>query len=196
MRLDLGIIAGDESKRFLSGLAATVDKFTDAVARLEKAQGNKTAAPAVDEDEDEEEEETSAIDMADVKKKAKKTKATTLEELDDDDYEEDTKTTASDDDEDDTDATYDKETMGEDDDEDDTDSEDDEAEAPAKKTRTKKLTTDDVIDAAKVYARSIGGTKGKDAVLAILKKKFGVKSTSALKTNQLEAAIKALRVRN
>ncbi len=65
---------------------------------------------------------------------------------------------------------------------------------PAAKTKAKKLTADDVNDAAKALAKSIGGKEGREKVLGILKKKFKTTSVTELKPEQYEAAIEALAV--
>lgn len=74
-------------------------------------------------------------------------------------------------------------------------SDDDEEEAPvAKKTKAKKVTLDDVNDACKARAASVGGKEGRSEVLTILKKKFKTTSVSELKPEQYAAVIAAMEV--
>lgn len=61
-------------------------------------------------------------------------------------------------------------------------------EKPAKKTRPKKTTLDDVNDACKAHAMA----KGRDATLGILQKKFKTQSVTALKPEQWETCIAAM----
>ncbi len=63
---------------------------------------------------------------------------------------------------------------------------------PAKKVAAKKLTVDDVNDACKAKAASIGGKAGREQVLTILKKKFKTTSVTELEPEQFEAAIAAI----
>lgn len=75
-------------------------------------------------------------------------------------------------------------------DEDDADAE----EAPPAKTKKKKLTVNDVNDACKKRAASVGGKAGRDEVLKILKKKFKVESVADLEPEQYADAIEAVAV--
>lgn len=72
--------------------------------------------------------------------------------------------------------------------------EDEEDPAPKKKAKAKKITLDDVNDACKAKAQSIGGKEGRTQVLTILKKKFKTETVSALKPEQYQAVIDAMEV--
>lgn len=63
--------------------------------------------------------------------------------------------------------------------------------AKGKAAKAKKLTIDDVNDACVAHAKGVG-KGGRDAVLAILKKKFNVITVTELKPDQYEKAIVAL----
>lgn len=65
-----------------------------------------------------------------------------------------------------------------------------EEEKPKKSTKAKKITLDEVNDACKAHA----GANGREATLAILKKKFKTESVAALKPEQYEACISAMAV--
>lgn len=111
--------------------------------------------------------------------------AAEVEEDDEDESEE-----AGEENEDDIDA-EDEEDEDEAIEEDDEDS--DEEEKPAvKKGKVKKLTANDVNDACKSLASSIGGKKGREKVLSILKKKFKTESVSELKPEQYAKCIAAM----
>lgn len=81
--------------------------------------------------------------------------------------------------------------------------EDDFAAPPEKKAAAKKaaapkppkLTIDDVNDACKKKAASIGGKPGREKVLAALKKHFKTSSVSELKPEQYAACIKLMEVK-
>lgn len=85
----------------------------------------------------------------------------------------------------------------------DEDESDEEDEAPVKKKATakpKKLTVNDVIDACKAYTNAgiengKPGPVARKATVAILEKKFKVKSVSDLEPEQYADAIKALKVK-
>jgi hypothetical protein len=80
---------------------------------------------------------------------------------------------------------------------DDDDDSDEAFNAPVAKEEKKKpakLKLEDVIDACKVKAKSIGGKEGRDAVLAILQKKFKVTTVQALVAEQFADVIKAMKV--
>ncbi len=66
--------------------------------------------------------------------------------------------------------------------------------APKTKAKAKKLTVDDVNDACKAKAASIGGAEGRKEVLSILKKKFKTQSVSELQPEQYAEAIAAMEV--
>lgn len=80
--------------------------------------------------------------------------------------------------------------------EEDEESEDeaDEVEMKASKKKAPKLTIDDVNDACKAKAQSIGGKEGRQIVLGVLKKKFKTTSVSELKPEQYALAIAAMEV--
>lgn len=191
MKLELAILAGAESKKFLLD-------FTEQITRLEKLTeklGNlKADALEADGDDDED-------DIAPPKKAPKK-KAASL----DDDDEEAAEDVASDDDEadeegsgsalDDDDDDSDDAEEDEEDESDGDDDEDEEDEPPKKKGKPKKLTNDDCNDAAKALAKAIGGPAGRKEVYKLMKKHFETDSVAELKPDQypkfVEVMTKAL----
>jgi hypothetical protein len=164
-KLELALLAGDESKRFLADLTDKLETMEDLVSRLEKAvsgasKAQKTeAAPA--EEEPEEAETADAEDDEDFsakpkpKKKAGKT-------FDDEDGEE-------------------------------AEPEPQPEEKPAKKAKAKKLTPDDVNDACRARAKA-WGKNGVQKVRDILEKKFSTKSVLELEESQYGEVIEAMKV--
>ncbi len=175
MKLEMAILAGDESKSFLAGLTKQID-------RLEKAvQSLKSVKPtAVEPDEEEAEED----DDEDFSAKPAKTGKKAAADFDDDEEE----TVEADEDAESEEAEEDVETD---------DDEEEAPPAPAKATRgrkPKKVTVDDVNDACKARARA-GGKNGRAEVLAILKKKFKTESVSELEEDQWQPCIDAMMVK-
>lgn len=168
--LEIKVLAGAESKAFL------VD-FTKQIDRLERLTGGKglkaVAADAEDTSDDDAPAETETDDDDFAPKVAKATKAAakaTAASFDDDDAPAATET------DDDDDADF---------------------KAPPAKTakaaKPKKLTVDDVNDACMARAKA-GGKKGREEVLAILKKKFKTQSVSDLSEDQYAACVAAMAV--
>lgn len=191
MKLDLGILVGPESKQWLVDLTKQLDRLEKYAAYLEseeKVQLPKKAKPELPEIEADEivEEEVSEEateveeddDFAPAKKSAKKAAAAAF----DDDTDEEVSEESREDSE-----------AGE-----DVEEEDDFKAAPAPKkkavAKAKKFTVDDCSDAAKALAKSIGGTKGREAVLKIMKKKFKTESIMALKPEQYSDFISAMEI--
>lgn len=180
MKLELGIMAGAESKAFLVDLTKIVERF-EKVARTLRSEEEIKAAGGLGEDEEVEDEELEVQP----KKRGPKKKAKAVEE--DEENEEDD---LSSDDAPDSDKSEEKEKPAKRkaksfDDMDEDESE--EEEAPKKSAKSKKITIDDVNDACMERA-----TRTKRAeVLAILKK-FGVKSVTDLDEEDYSDVIKAM----
>jgi hypothetical protein len=172
MKLELAVLAGSESKAFLVGLTKQID-------RLEKISKGLTGSTEIRDasEEDDEDEDFSS-------KPAKKKSAS---------FEEDEET-------EETEETEESEEDEETDEEEETEETDEDEDEPAPvqtkkgRGRPKKLTVDDVNDACKTKAASIGGKEGRTAVLTILKKKFKTQSVSELKPDQYQACIEAMAV--
>lgn len=176
MQLEIKVLAGAESKAFLADLTKQID-------RLERLGGVKAAAPAAEDaddtgsddapDADESDDDDFAAAPKNVKAAVKSAAKKTAASFDEDDA--DDAPAASTEDDDDADFT-----------------------APpakaAKPAKAKKITVDDVNDACKAKASSIGGKEGRAKVLALLKKHFKTESVSELKPEQYEACIKAMAV--
>lgn len=78
---------------------------------------------------------------------------------------------------------------------DETDDSDFSTPEPAPKTKkAPKVTADDVNDACRLKAQSVGGKAGREQVLTILKKQFKTTSVSELKPEQYAAVVKAMQV--
>ena len=177
MKLELAILAGAETKQFLHDL-------TKIVERLEKAA---TGHSVKTEEDDTTYEET--------KTTTRKTKA--KQETVEDDEEFVAKHQKYDDDEE---AEARKETLTtqEDDDIESFEDEEETEEKPAKKEKAKKLTLNDVNDAAKarvkweISKRGISSPEARATVLALMKKNFKVSTVTALKPEQYEAFIKIM----
>lgn len=171
VKLELGIMAGAESKAWLADLTKVVERMERAAGIIgaTKSAATRTAASM-------EADDTSSDDAPDT-------------ESDDDDFaaKPRTKSKKASSFEDDDDAPA-------------TESEDDDADftAPSAKTakppKAKKWTVDDVNDACKKKASSIGGKEGRAKVLSILKKNFKTESVSELKPEQYAACIQAMAV--
>lgn len=173
MKLEMAILAGDESKKFLVGLTNQLDRLETLVGRLENTKKKANAAEEEDEteevdadvdaDEDDEDEEI-------VPKKAAKKKKVELEDDEDDE---------------------DEEPAEEEDTDEDDDDEDEPAPVAAKKSKkTKAVDAADCSDAAKALLRAMGGQKKhRDAIKKLMKKKFKVESTSELEPEQYAAFV-------
>lgn len=194
MKLELGIMAGAESKQWLMDITKIVDRLEALLVKTEtrvqtgvaeddeetapqpvKATKGKKAVPAPSFDDEDEEEETA-------KPAAKATSS-----FDDEDEEEETAAPVK--------ATKGKKAAASFDDE----VEEDEAPvAPSKKTKEKKLTFDDVNDACKarvlreIQTRGCTGKDARSAVLKLLTKKFKVTSVSELEPTQYADLIKVM----
>lgn len=172
MKLEIAILAGAESKQFLVDLAKITERLEKALAGGKAPQ--TTAALELDSDDSESEDFAPASTT-------KKSKAQKTRSFEDEEIEEElvpakkTKSAAA--------ASLPEE--------DEDDNEDFTTPKPKKKTE-KKLTVDDVNDACKVRAQSIGGKEGRKQVLLILKKKFKTESVSELKPEQYAEAISAM----
>lgn len=200
MRLDLGIMAGAESKAWLADLTKLVERMEKAVGLAPKGSTAPVTAKADDEDSEDADDDF-------VAKKTKGKKAAASFDDDEDDADESESEDDTDEDEDEAPAkkTKGKKAAAFEDDEDDADADEsedesedeDEDEKPVKKTKSKKVTLDDVNDACKahVQAKIKSGQPGPEArksALKVLKKKFGVASATDLKPEQFAAAIKAM----
>ena len=181
--LKIALLAGAESKEFLRGLTAALDRLEKLLARAEGL--TVKAAPKINKDEDEEDETPKS------KTKAKAKKVAPPEEGDSDD--DDDSDSVSDDADDDDDAEDDSDDDRDDDDsesvdvsdeDDDEDDEDDEDEAPkpkkAKAAKAKKVTSDDCNDIAKKLVK----VTDRDTVYKLMKKHFKTKSIAELKPEQ------------
>jgi hypothetical protein len=168
MKLDLGILVGAESKAWLVDLTKLVERME----RVAGKSGKAVAAADSEAEETDAPEEAPAEeeeDFAPKKKTAsKKAAAAAFEE-----EEEETEAPEAEEEE-----------------------EADFTAPPAKKAaaKQKKLTVDDVNDACKALASSIGGKPGRAKVLAILKKNFKTESVSELKPEQYAACVAAMAV--
>lgn len=168
LEMEMKVLAGNDSKQFLVELTKQIDRLELLAGKLGKGAAKK--APGDDEDEEE-----ARADAAD----------------DDDDDDEEfaakkpvkKKPAFEDDEEDDAD-----------DEDDEDEEEDDEDDEPKAKTKGKKITADDCNDAAKARAASVGGKKGREEVLKLMKKHFGTESVSELKPDQYAKFIKVMEV--
>jgi hypothetical protein len=128
MKLEMAILAGDESKKFLAALTTQIDRL-EKLAPLLKGKTEPDAAAPEETDEDEDD------DFAAKKGKEKKAKS-------------------FDEDEEKTEAVDDEET--DDTDEDEDDDEDEKPVKKGKTAKAKKITADDVNDACKKHAKENG----------------------------------------
>jgi hypothetical protein len=168
MKLELGIMAGAESKVWLADLTKQIDRLE----RLTGGKGLKAVAADAEEKSDDAPAETEGDDddfSPAVSKAVKSAAKTTAASFDDDDAPAETET-----------------------DDDDADFKAPPAKA-AKAAKPKKLTVDDVNDACMARAKA-GGKKGREEVLAILKKKFKTQSVSDLSEDQYAACVAAMAV--
>lgn len=167
MKLELGIMAGAESKVWLADLTKIVERMeraadmlakTDTALEADEREDDAEGLPEVEAEDDE--------DFAPKKKSASKKAAA-----------------AAFDDEDDADAP-------------DVDAEEEETEAPVKKAKVKAPTEKDVNQACKAYATALNakGKKGVAATKALLLKKFGSESISEIDEDKYAAVIAALKV--
>lgn len=186
VKLDLGIMAGAESKAWLAGFTQQNDRLEKLIAKLEKASGKAPLKVKPEEDEEADETETSDDDDEDFAAKPVKT-AKKKAAFDDDDDE------AEKESEDEDDANADDESEAGADDEGEEEPPVPPTKTKAKPAKTKKLSVDDVNDACKARARA-GGKNGRLEVLAILKKKFKTESVSELEPEQWQACIDAMKV--
>lgn len=171
-KIELALLVGAESKQWLADLTEQLD-------RMEALQSKGTKAPM--------KSKTPAADDEEEVEVRRPKKAAPVEVDEDEDDELPVKKSAP--------AKGKKkvdpedEEMGEAPDEDDED-----FPAPKKKPAKKKaVSVDDVHDACKAKAASLGKA-GRDAVLAILKKQFRVKSVSELEEDDYAAVIEAMAV--
>lgn len=175
-KLELLIMAGAESKAFLEAFTKQLDRMEELTSR------NVTAPQATVIDED----------KILVRKKPSAKKAQSFEEDDEAEETQEPEATAfEEDDEDEMPVAKPKAKAKSFDDDD----EDDEEPAPVKTKKSKalpKITLDDVNDACQERALRTGGKKGREEVLAILKKQFKTNSVSGLKPDQYGAVIEAL----
>lgn len=192
-RLELVIMAGAESKKFLADITSQFDRIEKLCSKHLNSKGGKAALA---DDADEEESEDEEIDPP-AKKGKKAAKFEDADEESDDEEE-------SDESEDEEEEAPAKKTKGkkaakfEDDDADEEeseeadDAEDEEEEALAKKTKggkkAPKLTIDDVNDACMDRA----GRSNRSEVLGLLKKHFKIKSVTELEPGDYEACIKLM----
>jgi hypothetical protein len=166
-KLELSILAGEESKKFLMGLEEVVDRL-ERVARVLRSPEENEEAGVTSSDEDDEEEKPAK------KKAATKKKADSFEDGDEEDAQD----------------SEDEEAEKEDDEaEEDEDDAEEEEPATKKKKKADKITSDDLNDAAKARAArtSVAETK------AFIKKKLGVKSISEIEEEDYEMALKVLK---
>lgn len=169
MKMEIAVLAGAESKQFLVDLTKQID-------RLEALTGTKGLSASVKKSAPVPGDENMPDADEDFAPKAKKTTAATKFDDDEDAAPVAKKTAAPVEDE---------------------DSDGDFMAPPVKtaaKAKAKKLTVDDVNDACKAKAVSIGGAEGRKEVLGILKKKFKTQSVSELQPEQYAEAIAAMEV--
>lgn len=185
MRLDLGIMAGDNTKKFLVDLSKLVERFEAAADKLGNytSLGKKTKAKSVDEDSEDDEADT--VDESPKAKRGrpagKKTKPVVDEDddADENDSDEDAEDAEESDEDDESDESEDDD--NEDDDADEEDSEEDDEPAKSKKKFQRK----DVNAACAAASKRIGFKP----TVALLHKKFGVKSVSDIKDKDFAAVI-------
>jgi len=181
MKLEIAMLAGNESKQFLASLSTEIDRLEKVAKQIEKLKGGLTASAETALDEDDED-----FTEAPKAKRGRPKKAAAVADFDDDGEDEESDTaeeTEAEEEETEAEAEEAEET---------TETPDDEDEAPVKSKKAKKVTVDDVNDACKKLAQHIGGPDGRKYVLGILKKKFKTESVSALDESQYEACIKAM----
>jgi hypothetical protein len=213
MKLDLAILAGAESKAWLADLMKVADRLEKVAAKLEvsstvselkSTKGAPHVADALSDFSDDNRlvSESPATTPKKTSKKAAVAKPAVVEsfEEEDEDGSESSPTDASTDDDDEDDDFGSASTkkasakVSNFDDE-----EEDEDELPVvvkkgKKTAPKKVTFDEVNDACKKRANAAPQGLGRDQVLSILNKKFGVTSVSKLLPEQYVDVVKAMAV--
>ncbi len=199
MRLELGIMAGAESKAFLADLTKVVERFEKAAGIL--GVKGKAKASADTEFEETDTDETDDEDEFTTTKKAGKKTAAFDEDAEDE--------TDTDETEDEDEAPVAKKTKGkkaaafdadeeEASEEEESEDETEEEEAPvAKKTKSKKITVDDVNDACKARIQRLikkgqPGPEARKSVEKTLEKKFGSKSISGIDPKQYAKVIETL----
>lgn len=176
-RLELALLVGQESKKWLANFEALVK-------RLENATAGATSKKAKALDDDDEDSETESESDDD-------TETTTDEDDDsDDDVSVHRRSAKGFDSEDDNEGESEDESENE---ESESDESEDEEEKPVKKQANKKITIETVNDACKAKAAKIGGKEGRLAVLKVLKKKFKTETISDLKPDQYAAVIAAMK---
>lgn len=139
--------------------------LTKLVERMEKLAGGKPAKAAAPAEEEEEQEETPPADEDDDFTAKKPTKAAKGKSFDEEEEEADFSAPPA------------KAAKGK-------------AAAP----KAKKYTADDLNDVCKAKAKSIGGKKGRDAVLKILLDNFETESVSEIKPEQYAECIALMEV--
>lgn len=186
MKLDVGIMVGNDSKTWLSDLTKVIDRLEKMVAKL----GLKSSES--EETETEEEEEDAVPAKAKRGRPPGKAKAEEEEEEEAEESEEE---------EDPDFAPKKKKAKGksfEDEEEEAEEAEESEEEEEAPKKKSKKVTLEDVNEAAKAAVRALTeegetGPVARKTVLKLLKKKFDVDSVTDLEPELYAAAIKALK---
>lgn len=222
MKLDLAILAGAESKAWLADLMKVADRLEKVAAKLEvsstvselkSTKGAPHVADALSDFSDDNRlvSESPATTPKKTSKKAAAAKPAVVEsfEEEDEDGSESSPTDASTDDDEDDDfgSASTKKASAKvsnfDDEEEDAPvveaAEEEEDELPVvvkkgKKTAPKKVTFDEVNDACKKRANAAPQGLGRDQVLSILNKKFGVTSVSKLLPEQYVDVVKAMAV--
>lgn len=168
MKLEIALLAGDETKKFLHSLTKQIDRL-EALSKISPEAEDDTEAFANDENDNDFEAKQPS--------KSKAAKAS----FDDGDEDEAESEDAKDEGDDEEQAEVEEE-----------ETEDEEPPLAAKK-KAKKLTVDDCNDAAKELARSIGGKPGREKVLSLMKKYFKTESVSELKSEQYAKFIEVMK---
>lgn len=166
MKLEIGFMAGNESKVFLKNLTEVLERYEAVAAKL---SGKKTAP--IDADDEEEEIEVRPRKGKDAV--SFQEEETEVEAEDDEDFAPKKKTS--------------KKKASSFEDEDDAETETEEAPAPKGKKKAK-TTLDDVND----VCMNLAGKKNRAYVLALLKKNFKVSSVSELDEDDYEECVRVM----
>lgn len=174
--LKIALLAGAESKQFLSTLTEQIDRLEGLIGKFPKTTG-KAVSPADDGDGDDEESVEADDDDEDFTAKPAKTVKKKAAAADFDDEDEDEEAAVEEDEA--------------------VETEEEELPPPppkklAAKGKAKKISVNDVNEACKRRAAAGGSENGRKEVLAILRKKFKTESVSALSEGQYQACIDAM----
>jgi hypothetical protein len=178
-KLEVAFLVGGEAKIFLDELTKQLDRM-EKLANFAAKKLAENTAPVDDEEETETEDDDEEV-MPKAKRGRPAKKAASP--MDDEDEE-------TDDDEEADDESEDEEMETASDDEDE---EEELPKAKKKTTNVKRITIDDVNEAAKAYVRANGGGKtGRDKVLKVIRKHFGTASLAEIKKDDYPKAMKLL----